>query len=324
VRVFGSQCIAPVAGLANTLDYLDTFPVNMDKYIQGALESPIITTNGVLDANRGDNDVISILIRRGREMGVPSFTDLREQVSVSPSGCAWDSWDATPGCDPATLFQADKLDGLKALYNSPQDVELIVGASLSIDRVSADYSDLLNAAPLDATQAYLLIGEIQRIINLDAFGITKCLIPGANSFYQRFKNDDPGSQAARRLSSSYPLNGFAFADGLIRYSKAGQAQLLIQANSGVKCIQKAVFIQGGFSQITNPAGVLNLMRLPFPNGPTQSKPTPGSGGQYFNCDIPADVFATFTDGFGDTYDDLFCQGDPRGPGCWSPELPFCV
>jgi hypothetical protein len=287
------------------------------------LEAPIITTNGVRNSNRGDNDIISILIRRGREMGVPSFTDLREQVAVTASGCAWDSWDVVGGpCDPTTIFPAGKIDALKNLYHTPSDVELIVGASLAGDRVPASYSTQLSSTPIDATQAYLLIGEILRIINLDAFGLHKCLTPESDSFYARFRNDDPGSQcdkASGVLATSYPLNGLSFAEGLIKFSTQGQAQLLIQANSGVKCLQKSVFLQGGFSSVSHRPQ--NLMTLPFPNGPTQEAPGGNERTKYLNCDIPADVFDTYLNRDDETYADEFCFG---AYGCWQPELPFCV
>jgi len=207
---------------------------------------------------------------------------------------------------------------------------------LSVDRVPYDsesgegYDEVLHAGPLDATQAYMIIGEVWRIIKLDAFGLMKCINPQANSFYQRFRNDDPGSKIDKsqdNLAQSYPLNGFPFSDGMIRYSRFARGQLLIQANSHVKCVQKAIFLQGGFSQALNPAGT-NLMSLPFPNGPTQSLPSGSAGGQYFNCDISQTTIDAFLiqdeDGNDIDYNAKYCARDSRGPDCYKPELPFCV
>jgi len=322
VRSLGSACDAPITENVNSIDYLDTFPTDMDKYIQGALEAHIITTNGVRNSNRGDGDIISILIRRGREMGVPSFTDLREQVALKASGCAWDSWDVVGGpCDPTNVFPVDKIDALKSLYHTPSDVELIVGASLAGDRVPTSFSEDLHATPIDATQAYLLIGEILRIINLDAYSAQKALSPASDSFYARFRNDDPGFQCEKTtgtLSACYPVNGLSFSEGLIAFSAQGQAQLLIQFNSDVKCLQKLVFIQGGFSTFFN--NPQNIMTLPFPNGPTQDVPV-GNEAKYYNCDLSGTAFDTFSDGDGFTYGDYYCGGNY---GCWQPELPICV
>jgi hypothetical protein len=287
-----------------------------------------VVTNNVRNSNRGNNDIMSILIRRGREMGVPSFTNLREEVSTTKSGCAWNSWDGTPGCDPTKLWKAADIAVLRTLYRTPSDVELIVGSTLSIERVSSSYArGKLSGLPMDATQASLLIGEITRIINKDAFGVQGCL-SATNTFYARFRSDDPGSQIdtdRASLEQCYPLNNVAFAEGMIQYAlQAGQGQLLIQANSNVKCLQNFIFIQGGFSQFNHPSKIRNLMTLPFANGPTvELSEDHIAGGPYYNCDISSDEMAAFLVG-GRTYDEFYCSEDIDGPGCTSPNIPFCV
>jgi hypothetical protein len=319
-RVNQSLCDSPVTYPEDDIGYLNQFPVNFGKYVQGATESVTFYTNGVRNGNRGNGDIIAILIRRGREMGLPSFTDIRESATLSPSGCQWNSWDGTGKCDPAKLFKASALPALRTLYNTPGDVELIVGASLSVERVPQTPGVNLFKSFIDATQAYLVLGEIDRIINLDVFGVSKCLV-GVDTFFSRFRYDDPGTLSDFSDLQPPPMNGFSFSEGTVRKSKQTKAQGLVQNNSKNKCMPAKSFHMAGFLATNgSPNGFTNLFNLPV----VLPLPEGSSGGKYFNCDIPETVMDTYTDGGGTPYTDLYCFGDPEGPQCWKPELPYCV
>jgi len=246
VRANQTECVRPVSSTGNNLDYLNDFPVQMGKYIQGGIEALITPNNGVRDSNRGYNDAISILVRRGREMGAPSFTDLREQISLTPSGCKWDSWTGVGACDPALLFKASALAGLKTLYTTPGDVELVVGAALSTDTVPASVNQLLHDSGIDQTQAWLLFGEVDRILSLDAFGRSK--LSTADSFYTRFRNDDPARNQG-------------WADSFITSASHQTATVLNQRHTNLQCLATYSFAHGGFSTFSSTG---NVFFLPFP------------------------------------------------------------
>jgi hypothetical protein len=301
VRASQTSCVNPISSAGNNLDYLDDFPVQMGKYIQGAVEASINPNNGIRDSNRGYNDVMAILIRRGRELGVPSFTDIREQISLTPSGCQWNSWDGVGACDPALLFKPSALAGLKLLYNTPGDVELVVGAALSVDTVSAGVSQALHDSGIDQTQAWLLFGEVDRILNLDAFG--RFTINSVDSFYARFRNDDPG----------VGVNGGRWAERFILDVISKTSVLLIQHNTNVQCLPTAAFAVGGFNTFLVP-GYGNTFNIPFATD---------DFAQYSNCDISEDTMVTFYDPVNMlSYYDYYCEGVVTP--CWRPNFPFCV
>jgi len=300
VRVNQTACVLPITSNGNNLDYLDDFPEQMGKYIQGGVEALITPNNGVRDTNRGYNDAISILIRRGREMGAPSFTDLREQISLTPSGCRWDTWNGVGACDPALLFKPSALAGLKSLYTTPGDVELVVGAALSIDTVPTSKSRPLHNSGIDQTQAWLLFGEVDRILALDAFGRSQLDAP--DSFYTRFRNDDPAR------------NQGLWADSFIASTSDSaftSASLLNQRHTDVQCLGQFSFAQGGFKTF-NTTG--NIFNLPISGTDNIAKRS--------NCDASETTLDTFVDSFTNTYNDLYCGGEE--PDCWKPEIPFCV
>jgi hypothetical protein len=283
--------------------------------------------NGVRDSNRGNNDIMAILIRRGREMGVPSFTDLREKVSLKPSFCPWNSWTATPGCDPATLFQPTALAGLQQLYNTPGDVELVVGAALSKDYVPASINRNLNNAGIDQTQAWMIFAEIDRIMNKDAFG-REVYLDSVNSFFARFKNDDPGSlEGATNLGDFFPGSPFGFAESVLRTKRDRNVQGLIWDNSKTKCVASSAFLKGGRASMfeLDTAGANSYM---LPNPPFDINNPGYFFGLQSNCDAPEDFFPNyrFPEGNPDgiTYPDIFCLDDINYPECWRPSLPFCV
>jgi len=296
---------------------LDGFPITMNKYLQGGVEAPLCTNfNGVPDSNRGGADIISILVRRGREMGLPSFTDIREQIAANPSGCPWNSWNGVGKCDPALLFRAESLPGLKSLYNTPGDVDLIVGSSLSIDFLTPDFQNFYGAPPMDATQYYLIVGEVKRIIDLDIFGISH-FDTGIDTFFARFRNDDPGSYAD--VSGFTLLGGLSFSEFTLRSAAQQTGQLLVQANTALKCATRLVFHQGGFDTIFTPNGYTNLFNIPFGTDPNVNQ------APFVDCELPESYMDTaFFPTFSLSYNQLICNLGGLPDHCWRPELPYCV
>jgi len=294
---------------ALTDNYLDTFPLDMEKYIQGASEAGINYNIGVANGNRGNNDIMAILIRRGREMGVPSFTKLRDGVSNSPSGCAWDDWDSTT-CDPALMFKSSAISDLRLLYKTPADVELVVGSALSADVVPVDVSNDLNTLGLDATQMYLVFGEIDRIMKLDVFGLyqLKNGLAPSNTYFNRFRNDDPLFD----FSGTWPVGVTgAFSDKLMSQCMFKSAAALVQFNTNVQCLPQHLFLQGGMN--VDPL-LINLKSLFQTDFDPREK---------VNCDISSAEHASFESNFpfGLSYTDFFCSGiEP----CFIPSFPYCV
>jgi len=304
--------------------------LNMEKYLQGAMEHGLNPNNGVLNGNRGNGDIMSILIRRGREMGLPSFTDVREEVAANPSGCAWNSWTAVGDCDPANLFQPSALNNLKALYNTPGDVELAVGAPLSLDRFKGAFDFNINY--FDKTQYELVAGEIVRIINMDTLGVAKC--PGVDTFFARLINDDPGSKVTDR--KLLPGNQRTFGEKIVSLqAKFATVGTLIQYNTNVKCVKQSSFLFGGWADFVD----ANFERLTntYNNGPLDTSRTNNQQLDDFslvaNCDISANTIAAYSNpDFGiDDYSVLVCLD---APGCWTRgftlpngntlKIPFCV
>jgi len=78
LRLNQTQCNLPNVPHGNDVRYLDTYVRDHLLYLTGQSEALINMHNGVYNSNRGSNDIISILIRRGRELGVP-----RLQLSVT-------------------------------------------------------------------------------------------------------------------------------------------------------------------------------------------------------------------------------------------------
>jgi len=311
VRYNQTQCNSPITVPTNNLGYLDTFPRYMENYIQGASEAGInYKSNGVADGNRGNNDIMAILIRRGREMGVPGFTAVRDAVSDSPSGCTWNDWDSTT-CDPASMFKATAIPDLRALYKTPADVELVVGSALSADTVPSWISNDLNSFGLDATQTYLVLGEIDRIMQLDVFGRVHLQNHNApsNSYFNRFQNDDP----LFYFSGTWPVGVTGvFSDKLMNQCKTKSAAGLVQFNTNVQCLPQRLFLQGGL--FVDPL-FLNFKSL------YQADPFDVRG--KLNCDISNDEHANFEATFsfiGQSYTAFFCGAEP----CFQPSLPYCV
>jgi hypothetical protein len=283
--------------------YLDNYPLTANDFLQGQVESFVNYKNGVRTANRGSGDIMAILIRRGREMGLPSFTDIRDTVLVpTPPTCVWNTWTDTATCNATALFKQSALSKLKTLYKTPADVELIVGSLLSNDPVPAELSPELNQVGIDRTQAYLIFGEIERIIQRDIFGILNAgvgsLLP--DSYYARFVNDDPN-------------DGQGFAVTLLDGARTLTLSNLIWTSSEVSCLQQNAFCaRGGVNTVEDSTpNYRQLQNLGQPEN------------QRLNCDISEDTRATITFFEGAlTYDDLFCGGDPDN--CFRPSLPYCV
>jgi hypothetical protein len=311
VRLNQTQCNSPITVPTNNLDYLDTFPRDMENYIQGASEAGInYKSNGVANGNRGNNDIMAILIRRGREMGVPGFTAVRDAISKSPSGCVWNDWDSNT-CDPASMFKATAIPDLRALYKTPADVELVVGSALSADTVPWWISSDLNTFGLDATQTYLVLGEIDRIMQLDEFGrfILNSDNAMPNSYFNRFRNDDPLSH----FSDTWPVGVTGvFSDKLINQCMTKTAAGLVQFNTNVQCLPQRLFLQGGL--FVDPL-LINLKSL--------YQRDAGDILGKVNCDMSIAEHDTFAGGlgYGLSYTEYFCAGfEP----CFQPNLPYCV
>jgi hypothetical protein len=318
VRVNQSACVADITAAGNNLGYLDHFsePGIMETYLQGGAEARVNPNNGVRNSNRGSNDIMAILIRRGREMGLPSFTDIREAISATPSGCKWDTWNATEDCDPATLFKDSALTDLKLLYRSPADVELIVGATLSIDTSQATID---SGSTLDPTQTFLVFGEILRIATKDFFGILNApLNPSANTFFDRMRLDDPKFDVNNPSAPSVAraVQTFAFSN----------SQILIQYNSGVQCIPTHPMEHGGTDTVGAAlTGKNNFFTLnPYPARFTAlfDPLSNGARGQFVNCDISMATWQSYPTTGTQSYNRLFCGGPTRE--CFRPGLPFCV
>jgi hypothetical protein len=281
---------------------LDTFITAIDQYVQGQSESYVNFKNGVRTANRGSGDIIAILIRRGRELGVPSFTDIRDAVlTPTPPKCLWNTWTDTATCNATALFKKSALPKLKSLYKTPGDVELIVGSLLSDDRVPEELSPELNRVGIDRTQAYLIFGELERIMQKDVFGLSFADPFGTmapDSYFARFYNDDP--------------NPFGFASVVLGDIQSRVLSKLILDNSGITCIQSNVF--------TARAGLQTVADLPRNLFSLVKKPGQ-SADQRLNCDISFDTRESFRDDQMRSYDQIFC-GDPEN--CFRPSLPYCV
>jgi hypothetical protein len=309
LRMNQTACVESVTPNGNNVDYLDTFPADMERYIQGSSEFGIDYTSGIFNSNRGNKDIMAILIRRGREMGLPSFTQLRDAISWTPSGCAWDNWDSLE-CVPSTMFKASVITGLRALYKTPADVELIVGSLLSADRVptNVDFGEL-NAMGIDATQVYLVLGEIDRIMRLDAFGLFKVQSGEVkNSYFVRFQNDDPLFGVPQPLPLGLTR---CYADQVMTQCIFKSASQLVQLNTNVQCLPQKLFLIGGMNDDPN---LFNLKQLFSPNGDLR---------QRINCDITQPQHDNFETNFpfGLTYTDFFCSGSEP---CFNPGLPFCT
>jgi len=316
IRRNQTSCVAPILNTGNSINYLDDFPNKIGNYLQAGMEAMLNGNNGVADANRGASDIISILIRRGREMGVPSFTDVREAISQSPSGCPWDTWTGVGDCNPAKLFKASALASLTILYATPGDVELIVGSLLSVDTPA---NKVLSNSGIDQTQAYLLFGEIDRILNLDYFGVNFVTMH-ADTFLSRFQNDDPVSFNDFAIISAHPDKfplALPYTVAQLITTAATTGQKIIQANSQVKCVASGVFSQSGYNTLNSPTFQFNTYNLPY----TDSR---ADGGAQNNCDIPGPVFSQPVPGLGGSYDSVFCFFEPPNTDCWRPSLPFCV
>jgi len=237
VRTKLGSCRPQPTPFAIGSSYLSSFESNLDQILQGGVEQSLSISNGVLDANRGQSDIMAILIRRGREMGVPSFTDIRRTVAVT-TPCTPASW-TDVSCKPTDLWSAATVAKLKNLYGKPQDVDLIVGSMLSVEQFTA------NNLPLDKTQAFLMLGEIERIIQKDAFGIRQLC---ENSFIVRAKNDDPG------VDQLFPL-----IDAITEMISIRSVANLIRDNADVNCMPGGAFSRGGNHTLLSP--VRNLYQF---------------------------------------------------------------
>jgi len=315
VRLNQTKCNAPFFHSQNDLSYLDNFPVSINSHLQGLIEAPINPNNGVRTTNRGSGDTISILIRRSRELGMPSFTDIRDAIAQpAHSKCVWNTWTDTATCNATALFKHSAYAQLKKLYPTPGDVELIVGSLLSDDRVPASLSPELNRVGIDQTQAWLIFGEIERIISLDVFSVDKSR-PGPqqaqNAFFGRLQLDDPNPS----------LNSWTSIQ--INFELASNLYDLINKNTdntALSCYTINPFNLGGWDMLVDGDGSYeNLFVLPH----TQ---TPDS--QRANCDISQTTKDAFDAGnqFGVLYSDIFCPPDDQGfqGECFRPALPFCV
>jgi len=192
------------------------------------------------------------------------------------------------------------------LYNTPGDVELIVGALLSNDFISAELSPQYNMAGIDQTQASLIFGEMQRIIDLDAFGFRHTYTTDyySNSFYARLVYDDPTT-----INPIQPdlFNGLSSA--LLSEVVTKSMVSLIQSNSMVTCISQRPFQRGGFQFITDFTVPFNGFNLPSNPGVFQ--------GQRVNCDITLPQEQALP-----SYTQRFCLNRPTL--CFQPSLPYCV
>jgi len=293
----GDSCNPTTSNIPIGTAYLSSIRTNFDDVLQGVMEQGITTQNGVLDANRGQQDQMAILIRRNRELGLPSFTTIRKAVATT-NVCTPVSWtDST--CKPTTLWSQATVDKLKLLYGKPSDVDLTVGSMLSIETFKAT-----NNLPLDKTQAYLVLGEIDRIIRLDAFGIRST---NFNNLINRAYNDDIQS-------------GFIFStmDVLTQTSLHRRLQDLINDNTNLRCIPQYAFSTNGFSTLQDPGF-----------NPLQTFST-DFGGYFFNCDLSQAGFDGYNSGPNapPSYSSRFC-GDPTVPlydcaGISFGIMPFCV
>jgi len=303
LRLNQTQCNLPNVPHGNDVDYLDTYVRDHLLYLTGQSEALINMHNGVYNSNRGSNDIISILIRRGRELGVPSFTAIRDAIAVSVPAkplCAWNTWTDTADCNATALFKHSAYATLKSLYRTPGDVELVVGAALSNDLP-------LNAegipTTLDATQAWLVLGEIDRIVHLDVFGIFQAGGPAHDSFFDRLVKDDPDDSF-----SGWTRQFFS-------HQFTRPLTDLIQDNTGLLCVQTDPWRKAGFdvlveSQDPNQENTFNLKFIPT-----------SELGQRANCDITTPQKDSFTfEGL--DYVDVYCNGDPNF--CFRPALPWCV
>jgi len=329
VRKKGTACDASLDFVANNIDYLDLFPLQMDQYIQGALDHGLAGKYGVRNSNRGNGDIMAILIRRGREMGLPSYTDIMEGVAATPSDCPWNAWNVTGDCDPHNLFTS--VETLQQLYNTPGDVELAVGAALSNRHTFIDPEFFADYEFWDILQMELVTGEVQRIINLDVFGVNKC--PGTDTFFARFINDDPGAKVPPGAGNGLPFFNKCFAKAVINLSKTISLGQVIQFNSGVKCVKDDSFIIGGWDDVNLGQFGLNfspnyysLPRDVFLSLAEQFKQVPVTQ----NCDVNEADIAALPDNWGGNgipggdFGFGFEQNCAGVADCFRPAIPFCV